>query len=169
MTDAEDLGSVSGPGGMVRDAGDKTSVPFDEEIYLRLNADVRQAVASGMFRSGRDRYEHFGRTEGRSFRVPAGVVRDRILIASNPDAGSGTAAVPAAAVDTIKISHSGSILLVGWVNDALDRRDSVDLYFSGWSISFDGKSLARLRRPDAEAAMGYGAEHSYGFWVARGG
>ena len=89
MTDVEDPGSVSDPGGMVRDAGDKTSVPFDEEIYLRLNADVRQAVASGMFRSGRDHFEYFGRKEGRPFQVPTGVVRDRIRIAGNPDAGIG--------------------------------------------------------------------------------
>jgi len=40
MTDIEDPGNVSGPGAVFRD-GDKTNVPFDEEIYLRLNADVR--------------------------------------------------------------------------------------------------------------------------------
>ena len=164
MTDAEEPGGVSGQAGMARDAGDKAGVAFDEEIYLRLNADVRQAVAGGTFRSGREHYERFGRNEGRPFRAPANVVRDRIVISGNSYAASGASLVPAAAVDTIKISHSGGIFLVGWVNDALDRLDSVDLYFSGWSISFDGKSLARLRRPDAEAAMGQGAAHSYGFW-----
>jgi GT2 family glycosyltransferase len=164
MTDAEEPGGVSGQAGMARDAGDKAGVAFDEEIYLRLNADVRQAVAGGTFRSGREHYEHFGRNEGRPFRAPANMVRDRIVISGNSYAASGASLVPAAAVDTIKISHSGGIFLVGWVNDALDRLDSVDLYFSGWSISFDGKNLARLRRPDAEAAMGQGAAHSYGFW-----
>jgi GT2 family glycosyltransferase len=162
MSEIEDPGNVSGPGAVFRD-GNKTAAPFDEEIYLRLNADVRQAVASGTFRSGRDHYDRYGRKEGRPFQVPETVVRDRIFTAGNPDAG-GLATPPAASVDTVKISHSGGIFLVGWVNDTLDRLDSVDLYFSSWSISFDSKSLARLRRPDAEAAVGKGAEHAYGFW-----
>jgi GT2 family glycosyltransferase len=159
MAENENLGDV--PGTVSRD---NNNVPFDEEIYLRLNADVKLAVASGTFRSGRDHFERYGRKEGRPFRLSAAMVRDRILMTVNPDTGEEKGAAVGAAVDTVKISHSGGIFIVGWVNDALDRLDSVDLHFASWAISFDGQSLARLRRPDAEEAVGHGATHAYGFW-----
>jgi hypothetical protein len=150
-----ELAGVAGP-----EAG---AQPFEEELYLRLNPDVRQAVASGGFRSGWDHYERYGRREGRLFRVPVAMPRDRILITAASDAADEKPAAPAAAVDTVKISHSGGVFIVAWVDDVRDRLDSVDVHFSGWSISFDGASLARLRRVDAEAVLG-AARHPYGFW-----
>lgn len=140
------------------------SAHFDEDLYLRLNPDVQLAVAAGGFRSGRDHYERYGRAEGRPFKRPETLVQDRIVMTGNPDARREKAMPPAFAVDTVKLSHSGGIFIVGWVNDALDRLDSVDLYFASWSISFSGQSLARLRRPDAEAALANGVHHPYGFW-----
>jgi len=137
---------------------------FDEEIYLRLNPDVRLAVTAGGFRSGRDHFERYGRAEGRPFVLPGAMARDRVVMVGSPGAVREQPKNPACAIDAVKISHSGAIFIVGWVNDALDRLDSLDLYFAGWSISFDAKSLARLRRKDAEAALGLGARHPYGFW-----
>jgi GT2 family glycosyltransferase len=138
---------------------------FDEDVYLRLNPDVRLAVAAGGFRSGRDHYERFGRSEGRPFQAPVHVVRGRVLVTANPDAPRETPAAPGGAVDTVKISQSGGIFLVGWANDAIDRLDTVDLYFSSWTISFDAQSLGRLRRPDAEGALGGDVPHPYGYWA----
>ncbi|OYV38831.1 MAG: hypothetical protein B7Z81_04090 [Acidocella sp. 20-61-6] len=137
---------------------------FDEETYLRLNPDVRLAVASAVFRSGRDHYERFGRREGRPLRAPGAALRNRIVLQGDLDAPRELAKAAEGAVDTVRLSTSGGIYVVGWVNDAIDRLESIDLYFSAWSISLDAASLARLRRPDAEAALASTARHALGFW-----
>jgi GT2 family glycosyltransferase len=137
---------------------------FDEEMYLRLNPDVRLAVAGGIFRSGQEHYERFGRREGRPLRAPEASLRNRIVLQGDPDVPRELAKAPEGAVDTVRLSTSGGIYLVGWVNDAIDRLDSIDLYFSAWSVSLDAAGLARLRRPDAEAALASSSRHAFGFW-----
>jgi len=144
-------------------SAEKLGAAFDEEVYLRLNPDVRVAVSAGSFHSGRDHYERFGRIEGRPFRLNKTVARDRVVMSGDIDAPREKPKVAGGALDTVKISQSGGIFVVGWVNDTLDRLDSLDLYFPNWSISFDAANLARLRRPDAEAALGSVAQHPYGF------
>jgi GT2 family glycosyltransferase len=164
MVENDDSGQNGLPERANSDVPEKQTVYFDEEIYLRLNPDVRLAVAAGNFRSGREHYERYGRAEGRPFRVSGMQVRDRIIVSPNADNTRERPKAPACAVDAVKVSHSGAIFVVGWLNDANDRLDSLDLYFTGWSISFDALSLARLRRPDAETALGNNARHPYGFW-----
>ncbi|GLR68973.1 hypothetical protein GCM10010909_36550 [Acidocella aquatica] len=139
-------------------------VAFDEETYLRLNPDVRLAVASGGFHSGRDHYERYGRAEGRPFMMPQGGVRGRIVMTAAPDTRREKVRLPAAAVDAVRLSRSGGIFVVGWINDVSDRLDSLDLYFSNWSVSLDANSLARERREDAEEALANGGRHPYGWW-----
>jgi len=146
------------------DVPGKPAVYFDEEIYLRLNPDVRLAVAGGSFRSGREHFERYGRAEGRPFRPLGNVARDRIIVSGNAQTPRERPKPPAWAVDAVKVSHSGAIFVVGWINDAQDRLDCLELYFTGWSIVFDGLSLARLRRPDVETALTNDTRHSYGFW-----
>ncbi len=137
---------------------------FDEEIYLRLNPDVRLAVTSGGFRSGREHYERYGRAEGRPIELRGQISLDRVTVSANADIVRERVKFPACVVDKISISASGGIFISGWVNDALDALDSAELYFSGWTLAFDGKSLARLRRRDAETALATSPLHAYGFW-----
>lgn len=141
-----------------------TDAPFNEELYLRLNPDVLMAVTAGTFRSGREHYEHFGRAEGRPTMAPSSLVRDRVVIMADPDKIADKPRAPAGNIDHIKISPAGGIYVVGWVNDSQDRLDSVDLYFSAWSISFSAANIARVRRPDAEASVGLLTPQSSGFW-----
>lgn len=152
---AVNLGAAKTPG----------SAEFVEETYLRINPDVLAAVATGKFRSGRDHYELFGRAEGRPTIAPAGMPRDRVVLTADPDKVSEKPRPPAGNVDHVKLSASGGIYVIGWVNDSQDRLDSIDLYFSSWSISFSAANLARVRRPDAEESIGgLLSSHSCGFW-----
>src|ERR1700757_4453387 len=137
---------------------------FSEELYLRLNPDVLAAVAAGTFRSGRDHYERFGRAEARPTMAPANALRDRVIITADPDSLAEKPRAPAGNIDHIKLSAAGGIYVIGWINDSQDRLDSVDLYFSSWSISFSAANLARVRRPDAEASIGLLTPHACGFW-----
>jgi hypothetical protein len=45
-------------------------IDFDEEQYLSLNPDVRQAVQEGLFLNGRDHFARYGYFEGRMGGVP---------------------------------------------------------------------------------------------------
>jgi hypothetical protein len=87
---------------------DKAEAHFDEEIYLRLNPDVKLAVASGTFRSGRDHYERYGRKENRPFRMPGEMVRDRILMIGNAGAAREKPKATSAAVDASCCAPRGS-------------------------------------------------------------
>ena len=146
------------PAALPADAG------FNEELYLRLNPDVLMAVAGGSFRSGREHFERFGRAEGRPVALPANVVPDRVMVTAEAGRIAEKPRAPGANIDHIKISPSGGIYVVGWVNDTQDQLVSVDLYFSGWSISFSAANLARVRRPDAEEAVGLLSPHHCGYW-----
>jgi len=137
---------------------------FSEDIYLRLNPDVRLAVGAGKFRSGREHYERYGRAEGRPAVLPATLPRDRLLMTGNDALARDTGKAPACALDMIRVSRSGAIFLTGWVNDALDPIDCLELYVSTWCYAFDKQSLARVRRPDTEAALANSGRHNYGFW-----
>ncbi|WP_026440640.1 glycosyltransferase family protein [Acidocella facilis] len=137
---------------------------FDEQTYLRLNPDVLVAVAEGKFRSGREHYEHYGRAEGRLAFTPGGLPRDRVIITARPGQADAAPRVPAGAIDAVQLSASGGLYVIGWVNDALDRLDAIELYVAGWSMAFSAAGLARTRRPDAEKALGLQQPHAIGFW-----
>src|ERR1700742_2772073 len=139
------------------------TVRFDEETYLRLNPDVRLAVAAGAFRSGLEHFQRFGGGEGRLLARPERLKRDRVLFTAPPEVRRGTLKPPSCAIESVKLSPAGGVFLVGWVDDGLDRLASVDLYLSNWLTAFDGATLARLRRPDVEEALGSGG-HAYGFF-----
>jgi GT2 family glycosyltransferase len=140
----------------------RDTVRFDEETYLRLNPDVRLAVAAGIFRSGLEHFQRYGGPEGRLLARPERLAPDRVVFTAPPGVRRGTLKPPACAIDMVKFSPAGGVFLHGWVDDELDRLESVDLYLPNWLAAFDGASLARLRRPDVEEAMG--CRHAYGFF-----
>ncbi|MDE8346531.1 MAG: hypothetical protein POH28_10220 [Acidocella sp.] len=137
---------------------------FDDETYLRLNPDVRLAVMSGKFRNGQDHYEHYGRAEGRMVAIPSDTKRGQLLVTNGARTGTDLSKPPSLAVDSIQVSPSGGILLVGWINDTLDPLDSITLYAPGWVYTFDHTALARVSRPDARDVLGHTADHAHGVW-----
>ncbi len=137
---------------------------FDEALYLRLNPDVLAAVKAGSFSSGREHYERYGRAEGRPTVLPPAAARDRVVLNADPARYVGKSAAPPGMLDHVKISSTGGIYVTGWVDDSRDKLVSADLYFPAWSISFSAASMARIRRPDAEAAIGMATPHDCGFW-----
>jgi len=136
---------------------------FDEQIYLRLNPDVFAAVSSGLFASGRDHYDRFGRAEGRPILAPGNLPRDRVVVKPATHLNRETSSTPAGAIDTLKLSPSGGLFISGWVHDPCDRIDQLELNFSGWSLSISGQSIARVHRPDVEVSLGKPSRYHYGF------
>src|ERR1700722_15123155 len=144
-------------------AAARETVRFDEETYLRLNPDVRLAVAAGAFRSGLEHFQRYGGGEGRLLARPERLAPDRVVFTTPPEVRRGTLKPPSCAIEMVKLSPAGGVFLLGWVDDELDPLESVDLYLSNWLTSFDGASLGRLRRQDVEEALGGGA-YSHGFF-----
>lgn len=137
---------------------------FEDETYLRLNPDVRLAVMAGKFRNGQEHYNHYGREEGRAVTIPPNTLRDRLLITGGPASKTEASSSSRFAVDVIKVSKSGGIFLIGWIDDMLDRLDCIMLHATGWYYCFDAASLARVVRRDAREALGGDVDHAYGVW-----
>jgi GT2 family glycosyltransferase len=136
---------------------------FDEETYFKFNPDVRQAVAGGAFRSGRDHFDQFGRAEGRPYKRVDPRARNRVIVTATTRAAAASKPAPCA-VESVRLSSSGGIFVIGWADDTADPIASVELYFLGWSAAFDGASLARSRRMDVDSALGNVSRRHYGFW-----
>jgi GT2 family glycosyltransferase len=68
------------------------------------------------------------------------------------------------AVEAVVLARGGGIMLVGWCDDRDVPLESIVLSSGTWRVTFDARSLVRVRRPDAEAAMGTQAPHAFGFF-----
>jgi GT2 family glycosyltransferase len=80
---------------------------------------------------------------------------------------SGEAARPAAvhhAIEAVVIGRDGGVMLIGWADDADCPVDSVVLATSSWRVTFDAATLARVRRPDVETALGAPGAYAFGFF-----
>jgi GT2 family glycosyltransferase len=143
---------------------DNDAASFDEETYLRFNPDVRQAVSNGVFKTGREHFDRYGRAEGRPFRKLGRDSRNQVVLAGYVNAIAEQPKARPCGIESLRLSGTGGIFLTGWVDDAVDPLDSVDLYFFGWAVSLDAAVLARSRRVDVESALGNVARHAYGFW-----
>lgn len=134
---------------------------FDEAAYLRANPDVAASVARGEIKSG---YRHFlvhgfreGRPTGRTPMEP----RNRVLRAS----GAGVAPVGdvVGACDALIVSPDGSVMVIGWIDDVAAPLSCIRIVGPSWRLVLDSASLVRVRRKDAEGAMGRPVAHAYGF------
>ncbi len=55
-------------------------------------------------------------------------------------------------------------MIVGWIDDLDCPIEAITVSCGTWRVTFDAKSLARIRRPDVEAALKTGALHRFGFF-----
>jgi GT2 family glycosyltransferase len=67
-------------------------------------------------------------------------------------------------VEAVVVARGGGVMLVGWIDDQDCPLEAVTVVCGSWRLTFDGKSLARVRRPDVEAALGQTARHCFGFF-----
>ena len=135
---------------------------FDEAGYLRAYPDVAEALANGFIESG---YLHFLSDGFREGRMPPGFKhepRNRLIKFS--EAGGIIDAAITHNVETIVVSKSGGILIIGWIDDAASPIDVVRIIGKNWRLALDGPSLARVRRQDVEDALGRNISHTYGYF-----
>jgi GT2 family glycosyltransferase len=136
---------------------------FDEAGYLRAYPDVAEALSNGLIKSG---YIHFisnGLREGRMPSALKNEPRGRLIQYSTAFSPAGI--LPFAQnVETIVISKGGGVLVIGWVDDGDSSIDVIRILGRNWRLTFEGGSLARVRRQDVEDSLGRNVSHAYGYF-----
>ncbi len=136
---------------------------FDEAMYLRLNQDVAAAVDNGVYASGLEHYQMYGAKERRQYRPPSNEPQP-VVVARDRPRGSGRLDVemPAYGIEALRVSPSGGVFIVGWIDDKADALTELRLEGEGWSL--DVAAMVRVRRRDVEAALATGQRYLFGFW-----
>jgi GT2 family glycosyltransferase len=151
-TGDDDLISAFGPG---FDPAPEAAEPgYDEAKYLRVNADVAEAVRSGTYASGLEHYRLYGRGEGRLGRLE---YRHAWPVCDSPR-------FPTHGVDAVLWSPSGRALVIGWIDDLAEKLESLSLLLHETTLGLTG-AIARCRRLDAEKAVGAANGRLLGFWT----
>ena len=152
---------------------DPDEAAFDSAGYLRVNPDVAEAVRSGHYTSGYHHYVDKGFKEGRPSSGWPQEPRNTILpplsqALSQRDETAGLVC----GFENITFSTSGGIMLVAWLDDSRAPLDCIRIVGPSWRVVIDGEKLVRLRRPDAEAALGVPPGHLHGLlgfvWTGQG-
>ena len=79
-------------------------------------------------------------------------------------AGSARRQAVRHAIEAVVVARDGGVLLIGWADDAECPLDAILVATQSWRVTFDAASLARVRRPDVEEALGPSAVHPFGFF-----
>ena len=146
----------SSPGDATDQVPDRTAPPFDEAIYLRAFPDVTVAIEQGQIASGLEHYRMAGQAEGR-------LAHTSYLHAFEAAMGPP----PSVTVDSPLQAPCGAMLIVGWTDDRADPLKEIMVDQPGIRPRPAG-TIARLRRPDVEVAVGDAPLHPFGFWAFAG-
>jgi len=65
--------------------------------------------------------------------------------------------------ELVAVARDGGLMIVGWADDADCPMECITVSAATWRVTFDAKSLVRVRRPDVEAALGT-PPYPYGFF-----
>ncbi len=68
------------------------------------------------------------------------------------------------AFESLVISRNGGVMIVGWVVDIDTPIQRIKVIGKEWSVTFAHSALARVRRIDAEEAMGNQVNHNFGYF-----
>ena len=136
---------------------------FNERAYLHAHPDVAAAIVRGDVESGKDHFLKYGSQEGRDSLNPALDPLDQLVIASTARELNSRPSL-AHFLETIIVSRSGGVFVVGWVDDSESSLERIRLTAADWRLSMDGRSLARVRRADVEDALGKPISHSFGYF-----
>jgi len=135
---------------------------FDEAAYLRLNPDVQRALELRQIESGYAHYLQHGHAEGRP--VPSAPTESRnVMLPSSPRADVAPLR-SSGAVDALVITPNAGLMIVGWIDDSAHPLNCIRIISAEWRLVLDGSQLMRVRRTDAEKALGSRTRHPFGFF-----
>jgi len=132
-------------------------IEFDESAYLAAFDDVIVALDTHEFNTAREHFEVHGRREGR-------LIDEKYLralgLGPRIDVLGDRVAV---SIDTVICCASGTLLVVGW----LDDRESplAGLLISCGGQAWNTTAFGRVRRDDVNSVLQAAPGQSFGFWA----
>ena len=133
------------------------ALEFDEQAYLSVYDDVIVSLDTGEFGTAREHFEYHGKREGRL--TDENYIR---ALGLAPAVAASSEAV-AFSIDTIVYCRSGTLLIVGWVDDRDSPLTSMSV-FAGPEQAWNTTAFGRVRRTDVETAIHAAPGHLFGFW-----
>jgi GT2 family glycosyltransferase len=155
------MGRVSGRAAKVPVISQPTSgtlrvTEFGEEAYREAFPDINAAINDGALDSAAAHFRRHGRAESRLTSSPylqALVGRGEEM----PASGVGLS------IDAALVSHNGTILVVGWIDDRAHAMRSLSVIQGAEGANT--RSIARCRRSDVDSLLDAGSGFSFGFWI----
>jgi GT2 family glycosyltransferase len=134
-----------------------TPIEFDENAYLAAFDDVIVALDTHEFDTAREHFEVHGRREGR-------LIDEKYLraLGLGPRFDALNERVPVS-IDTVICCASGTLLVVGW----LDDRESplASLLISSGGRAWNTTAIGRVKRDDVNSVLQAAPGQSFGFWA----
>lgn len=157
------------------------TVDFNEAAYLAAFPFVADNIHAGTWKSVQDHYERKGAPENwlRRPRYTKAMAEQALLarLASSPppQAQEPTHIPPQAApapgsryiangLDALLVTKSGMCLVIGWADDRSAPLAGLSLQLPDGQVA-RCVNIARCRRQDAEAAVGYPSDHLLGYYA----
>jgi GT2 family glycosyltransferase len=66
-------------------------------------------------------------------------------------------------LESLYVSRDGAVAVTGWIDDASDPVEQIQVDGPGWRATFKGSTLARVSRTDMQSAAGSDQMHPYGY------
>ena len=129
---------------------------FGEEAYREAFRDIDAAIKDGALDSAAAHFRRHGRLENRLTSTP-------YLQALTGGGADVPATGVALSIDAAIVSHNGTILVVGWIDDRARPLRSISI-IQGLEGA-NTRSIGRCRRSDVDALMDAATGFSFGFWL----
>jgi GT2 family glycosyltransferase len=137
---------------------------FDEEGYLNLNPDVREAIELGQFESAYAHYVSYGHAERRPIPYMPTETRNVMLTATGTGQSQVASMQARCSIEALLIAPRAGLMLVGWIDDVTHPISCIRIISSGWRVVIDASRLVRIRRMDVEEAIGSRTPRALGFF-----
>ena len=166
-TVGEDSEEASRPPSKSRDSSNRELIAeelFDEEGYLTLNPDVREAIERGECESGYAHYLEYGHAERRP--APHMPTEKRNVLLASGESGASVALPDQSrsAVEALFIAPDAGLMIVGWIDDLTHPIDCIRIISGAWRVVLDESHLIRVRRMDVEEVIDGRTSHPFGFF-----
>jgi GT2 family glycosyltransferase len=138
---------------------------FDEIGYLAAHPEVAEAIANGHIPNAQFHYRLFGRHHQPQPPPESQVIHLEAPVEATVEAPAAAVQSIAANIDTLLISASGAMFLIGWADDRGDPLAALRLvpHRNGSAVEMSAPAIARFRRRDTEAALAVDGHHHFGF------
>jgi len=139
---------------------------FIEAAYLAAFPKVGEAIRSGQFKSALDHYMRKGAAEARLAepRYQKALAAHQSIRSISSQTSPVQPGQIASGIDVFLVATDEFCCVIGWVDDRGRPLEAISLQLADGGC-VRSTQIARCRRADAEAAIGFSFGHLLGFWA----